>query len=525
MSAVVRSVTSRVFAALPFLLCVTAIVTCVALIDLKGISTDEGIRLGIVNGGRQFTPEATSPAPTYRDVLQTVAPYAYQPGYYLFLNTLMRAAERHDLLFFRLVNVALLALCLGGLLGLTRAWPTSARAFLIGLFAFNAYLIMHVLQIREYIAAVALYIWGTRLVLHLDDRHLDREWPDIAAFLGYGLMLTAGFYLQTWTVFPAAAQGIFLVSRRRPQQVRFLAHLGLAYLVVFTLVWPYLQSNLQKVNVGLWAPEKVTLLGQLANGFNLVLAGQPRNHSWFTDWLPFGWLALTLYAASLLWQKRRALPSGFVHGVARRAWLLILCSAVPLAFQIIYFYRVEPLSVWPRYFIIHYFFLTTLIGLAFQALMAARIHLVPRRENAILAASGTLLVVSAFSQVHSYRRDPYFDTSTNAAVNWPAIATAVAQTVQPTDVVFTYDFVTRATLTGTHPLSNRVAILPDLETISLEDSLRLLYLESSSVKAERPTLIQRMAARGFREVQEWSVTAGDGSGPLEEWCILTFSRR
>ena len=44
---------------------------------------------------------------------------------------------------------------------------------------------------------------------------------------------------------------------------------------------------------------------------------------------------------------------------------MLLCISVSLAFQIGYFYKVENLSVWPRYFIIHYFFLTWLLALAF----------------------------------------------------------------------------------------------------------------------------------------------------------------
>lgn len=321
MNAPAFRLSSRIAEKLPATLCLAAVVACVLTIDLKGISTDEGMRLAIVNGGRAFTPEQPQDWPTYGDVLEAVAPHAYQPAFYLGLNSLMRLFERQDLLFFRSINIGFLILCLWGLLALSRRWSAWPRTFLVALFAGNAYLFMHVLQVREYLAAVALYIWSTRLVLHLDRRELAREWRDVGCFVGYGLLLTAGFYLQIWTVFPAVAQGAFLVLRRRAQIARFLVHLALSYAVFCNLVWPYLRLNTQKVNVGLWASEQVTLLGQLSNGFHLVLSGHLASHSWFTTLLPIAWLALLAAGAWVLWRWRASFSPAFVSETARQSWL------------------------------------------------------------------------------------------------------------------------------------------------------------------------------------------------------------
>lgn len=516
---------SRLLPLLPLALCVAAIFAHLAMINLKGISTDEGIRLGIINGGHSYTPTPAAPWPGYPEVLHTLSPYAYQPAYYLLQNTLMRLAGRQDLLFFRLINVAFLAVCLSGLLVLTRAWTPGPRAFLIGLFGFNAYLIMHVLQIREYIVGVAFYIWSTWLVLQLDRRELAREWPDIGWFLGYGLLLTLGFYVQTWTVFPAIAQGAFLVLRRRPQLVRFFAHLGLSYMIVFTLTWPYLRANTQKINVGLWSPGHVSLADQVSNGFHLVLSGHLAHAHWFTSLLPIAWLSLLAAAGVMLWRQRTALRPEFVAEAARQGWLMIACIAVPLAFQIAYFYKVEPLSVWPRYFVIHYFFLTWLIAQAFRTLVEARSLPQWRLQlTGVLAGACVLLAASVGYQIRSYWQDPYFDTGTSAVSNWNNLSAAVRRLVQPDDVIFTYDFVTRSTLTATHPLPNRVLQLSDLDTAVLEPATRLIYLESSALRTGRADLEQRMAARGYGHLADLSVPAGDGSGPVSDWRILTFSR-
>lgn len=509
----------------PVLLCLIALAAVVEMIDLKGISTDEGIRLGIVNGGRPFGPGPTQPPPTYGEVLETISPYAYQPAYYLLLNSLMRVFERHDLNFFRCVNVGFLALCLLGLLRLTEKWENWPRAFLIALFAFNAYLIMHVLQIREYLAALAFYIWSTRLTLALDQRSLADEWRDLGWFVAYGLLLCAGFYLQTWVVFPAIGQGAFLVLRRRPQFWRFLAHLAVCYLLVFSLTWPYLQSHGQKINVGLWEREHVTLAGQLYQGFSLVLSGHVPRHGLLTTLLPVAWLGLLGTGIVLVIRLRRALPPAFVSESSRQAWLMLLSIALPLAFQIAYFFKVEPLSVWPRYFIVHYFFLTFLVALAFRALHLSRS--IPGgnlRATAALVAATLLVAGSSVAQVRSYWRDPYFDTSTSGSANWPTIAAALQSLARADDVVFTRDFIVRSTLTATHPLSNRAPLLSDLETCDLHAAPRLIYLEGFYELPERAELLRRMASRGYSIVQEWPIPSGDGSAPLKEWRLLTFSQ-
>ncbi|MBI2513688.1 MAG: hypothetical protein HYV96_17110 [Opitutae bacterium] len=508
---------------LPGLLCLAALAAVLLMIDLKGISTDEGFRLWITNGGQPRALGAT-PDATWTDVLAAVNPYAYQPGYYLLQNTLMRAAARQDLNFFRLTNIAFFALCLWGLLRLSRPWAAWPRAFLVGLFAFNAYLIMHVLQIREYIVATAFYIWSTQIVLALDRRQLGDEWKDIGWFVGYGLLLSATFYVQTWIVFPAIGQGAFLVLRRRPQFWRFHAHLAVCYLLVFSSTWPYLQSHSQKVNVGLWEREHVTLVGQLLQGFNLVLSGHLPRHDTFTMALPWAWLGLLAAGAWWTIRRRSELPAAFVAETSRQAWLMLVCIAMPLAFQVAYFFKVEPLSVWPRYFIVHYFFLTWLIALAFRTLHEAS-GAPTRRRTAltVLTTATALLAVSAAYQVNSFRRDPYLDTSLSTVSDWRVGTAALAPTLRPDDVLLTHDFITRATLTFTHPTAHRVLILDELEKVALPERGRLVYLEQALYRQNTSDVVVRLRALGFRRIEASALVDANGT-PLSEWKLFAFTR-
>lgn len=525
MNDVAPAAPARAFRLLPLLLCLAAIGAHLWLIDLKGISTDEGIRLGIINGGQPCRPGPVNDSATWEAVLDTISPYAYQPAYYLLQNTLMRLADRHDLLFFRGVNIGFLALALLGLLLLSGSWAPWPRAFLIGLFAFNAYLIMHVLQIREYIVAVALYIWGSWLVLRLDRRELQSEWRDIAWFAAYGILLTLGFYLQSWTVFPAIGQGLFLVLRRRAQTWRFLAHLAFSYLLVFSLTWPYLHANQQKVNVGLWETEHVTLLGQLSNGFHLVFSGHVVDHDRFTGFLPWVWLALLLSAVLILLRRRTCLAPEFTSECVRQAWLMGLCISVTVAFQIAYFFKVEPLSVWPRYFVVHYFFCLWLVALAFRLLHQARERINHRVVLTTgLAALSLLLGGSMVYQLRSYRLDPYFDTSLSRESDWREGASLLAGDITTDDVLLSQDFITASTLSFTRPLANRIVYFQDIEKADLGSVRRLVYLEPAYAIAGRAALSARLALLGFGAPREIAHTSYAHDHSPGYWRVLAFQR-
>ena len=512
-------------------MCLLVLATYGLMIDLKGISTDEGIRLAIVNGGLPFTLGEPATPPTWAMVLKTGAPYAYQPLYYLIQNTLMRVAQSHNAVFFRLVNIFFLWVSLQGLLALSKTWRLGPRLFLIGLFSFNAYLFMHVLQVREYILGVTFYIWSTWFVLHLDERKLGWDWADTGWFAAYGVLLTLGFYSQTWVVFPAIGQFLFLVVRPGRVQGRFYAHLALSYAIVLAFTWPYVHSHQEKVDVGRWGTERTALWPQLSDGFHLVLSGHLTGHSNFTDFLFWFWLAVIAGTALLIFrQPAHSTAAVSPRDFKRQGALMVLSILVPLAFQMGYFLKVDNLSVWYRYFIIHYFFLTWLVALAFKYLsdsraVAAGGSALRRGLTAVVVALASVMIASGIYQTRSYYRNPYLDTGVTDASNWRTWAAELSRVVQPNDVVLASDFITRATLSFTRPIPNRIVVLPDLENSDLKSTERLVYLESTYVLAQRGQLAARLAALGFTTMREIPVHAADGKSILAEWCILTFSRR
>ncbi len=500
------------------------------MIDLKGITTDEGLRLWIINGGQPALPGDLALDATWARVIAANAPYAYQPLYFLIQNGLMRLADSQSLLLFRSVNLVFLWIALQGLLALSRDWRPSARLFLLSLFSFNAYLFMHVLQIREYTAGVAFYIWTSWLVLRLDARRLERPWADTAWFTAYGMALVVGFYLQSWTVFPTAAQGLFLVLRRPGDRQRYYAYLALTYVIVVTAVWPYLQDNQQKINIGLWAREQEPIHKHLFTGFHLLLTGHLPGVYRLADGLFWFWSATLV--GGLLWlltdrtEINGKLP---LREIRRQVLLLLLCLGISVAFQIIYALKVENLSLWPRYFIIHYFFLMWLGALVFHRLLDLRAaaggpSIARRVATGVVAAMAVALTVSMVFQIRSYRRDPMLDMAETVSSNWRIWAAELERILHPSDVVLMPDFIRRSTLTFTRPMTNRILLPDELETSDLRNVGRLVYMEANESLHERDQLLVRTNALGFSTWQAYQIKSPDGKTILPEWQIIVFTR-
>jgi hypothetical protein len=510
--------------------CLLVVALYAWMIDLKGITTDEGFRLWIINGGQPANPAGPAATAMWANVIAANAPFAYQPLYFLIQNSLMRLFHTQSLLFFRSVNLVFLWIALQGLLALSRDWRPAARLFLLGIFSLNAFLFMHVLQIREYIAGVAFYIWTSWLVLRLDARRLERPWADTAWFAGYGVALVIGFYLQSWTVFPAAAQGLFLILRRPGDRLRHFAHLALSYVIAVTAIWPYLENNQQKINIGLWATEPESLGQHLFAGFHLVLSGHLPGVSRVADGLFWFWFAALVAGVICFFSNRTNYASPLPRReMQRQGLLLLLCVLVSVAFQIAYALKVEKLSLWPRYFIIHYFFLMWLAALLFHRLLDWRAATVAGRNSGRVAHAGAValaavVIGAGVFQVGSFRRDPMLDTSQSLASNWRVWAAQLNQVLRPADAVVMPDFISRATLTFNQPMARPVLLISDLPAANLTATPRLVYLESSEIQADRDELRAKAAAAGFTSVEERPMFAADGRTVLPDRKLVIFTR-
>ncbi len=510
--------------------CLAVIALYASLLDLKPISTDEGFRLWIIHGGQTLDCGQADPHANWGQVLTAYRASAYQPLFYLILNSLMRVLHADSLQFFRSVNLAFFGLALAGLLQLSRSWRFTPRLFLLGVFSLNAFLFMHVTQIREYIAGVAFYIWSSWVVLELDRREQEAGGGGGAWFAGYGVLLTTGFYLQTWTVFPSIAQGIFLLLRRRRNWPRFLRGLALTYAIVLCATVPYLGWNQQKMQVGLWASESESLEWHLHHGFSLVFTGHLAGRGIFTDTLLLFWPAVAAAGAFLyLWDRTSAPAQAIAEESRRQALLMILCIAVSLTFQVGYTLMIENLAVWPRYFIIHSSFAVWLIALSFRYLWELRAVCAARWPcfGLTIAAGGLLAVQAAagIHQVRSFRADPYLDTGQNSVSNWENIARTLGRHLQPDDTVVMPDFITRATLTFTRPLAQKVLILDELRRQGVPPTGRLVLVEPVFHRPAREELTALLKAQGLALLEESPVVTPDRRGVTHDYHILVFARR
>ncbi len=513
------------------LVCFLVLAAYGLMIDLKGISSDEGIRLAIMNGGAVFPLHETSPHATWDAVLAANSPYAYQPLYFLLQNSLMRVAQTHDVVFLRLVNLFFLWVCLQGLLKLSAPWRLGPRVFLLLAFSFNAYLFMHVLQIREYVVGVAWYIWSTVFVLRLDERELGRKWADAGWFAAYGILLTLGYYTQSWIVLPAIAQFVFLAARARPHRWRFLEHLALSLGIVLALTLPYLLSHPQKIDIGRWGKTTTAFWPQLADGFHLVLTGHLAGRAPFATFLFWFWLVTLAVAAVLVLRAPPGLAISLgVREIKRQGTLALICILFPLAFQVGYFLCVDDLSLWPRYFVIHYFYAVWLLGLGFAHLCdrwqaAGTRGGVRRILGAAVVLVASVMVASGVYQSRSYYLDPLLDSGQSQDSNWRSVAAGLSRASQADDVVVAYDFIFGASLTYTRPIPNRVVQLKELESADLRSARRLLYLEAAFAAPQRAALAARLNALGFCECQEIPLRPSPGQPALSDWRLLAFSRR
>ena len=510
--------------------CFAVLIVYGLLIDLKGVTNDEAARLYMMNGGLGYGLNAPAAYSSWKGVMAALNPYAYQPLYYLLQNTVMTVAHSHNVILLRLVNLFFLWVGLRGLLALSTAWRLAPRLFLLGAFSLNAYLIMHVLQLREYMLGIAFYIWSTWLVLRLDASKADPASVRLPWFIAYGLLLAAGFYVQTWAVLPAVGQFLFLVLSRRGWNWRFFAKLAVSYAVVLACTVPYLRSHPQRVFIGRWGTEGTALWPQLYAGFHVVVSGSEPGVSGFTDFLFWLWLLLIASVAALLAHNK--LTQGTPVPVAelgRQARLMGLCTVVAVAFQIGYFYKTDDLSVSVRYFAIHYFFLTWLVVLAFKGLHdlacdGAGSQRLRRGLKFAVAAVLTVLVGSCGWQVRTFYRNPYYDMDMPRTPDWPRLMAGLSRVLEPNDTVLTRNFIHATAVNFTRPIANPVVSIQDLPAGAPPATGRFLYLETALVIPARPTLVAQLKSLGFATMRDAPFPAADGQGEIPGWRILIFTR-
>ena len=419
-------------------------------LDLKGIWTDEGYRYRLLAGGQTWQEynQSRTFGTSSRVIAAVISNSQYFPLFYLIDNAVIRLARSHSDLLLRVVNVLWLLLGLQGLLRFFRGYAEAARFFALAIFALNGFLMMHVMQVREYPLYLTLLIWSSCLLFEILELPADasrrHRWT---LLIGYGVLMGLFFYTQPYSVFALAAQ-IAMVLTVKTNRLVFFRQIAVSYAIAVAITAPWILSRLHAgLRVGLWDTRPATLallLELLKKGFGSVLIYQ----SWTGHPLLQAFVVVIVIVIPAAWIM------DFRSGIAlnRRALYELLTAAFFFVFQVAYFYFDQPLSLWFRYFVAYQFAFVVLATCAFSSFY----NFAAKQQQRYWRASPLVLLlfvaVAGLQQVHLYREDPFMDTSMSAACNWRTITLAMAGHIKPDETVVYYNPLLAWTMGVTYPI-------------------------------------------------------------------------
>jgi len=447
-------------------------------LDLKGIWTDEGNRYRLLAGGQTWQQYNQSHSfGTSSQVIAAVgATSQYFPLFYLIDNAVIRLAKSHSDLLLRLVNVLWLMLSLQGLLRFFRNYAEPTRLFAMAIFALNGFLMMHVMQIREYPLYLALLIWSSCLLFEILELPAGVSWLRTWSLLiGYGILMGLFFYTQPYSVFALAAQLTMLltVKTSRPAIFRLLR----SYAIAAVMIAPWIIMRLRTgVNVGLWdarAPTLALLWEGLKTGFGSLLIYQ----SWTGHPLLQAFVAVIVIGIPAAWilEARLGTP------MDPRALYALLTAAFFFVFQLLYFFFDQPLSLWFRYFIAYDLAFVVLASCAFSSFYNYAAKQKRGYWKVFPAALLLFVFVVGLQQVRLFRQNPFMDTSMSAACNWRAIALAMLGHVKPEETVVYYSPLLAWTLGVAYPLFPNELSFSDVKNPSQISGKHVLWMLDTGV--------------------------------------------
>ena len=507
-----------------------AVLACVGLYvlfsDLKGISTDEGIRLAAINGNRLFEGDQPGTTARWKDVKSALSTTNYQPLYYYIQNLVMRIAQSRDPVLLKSVNILFLFGCILVTLRMTVNWPPLARWYLVVTTYFSGYLLMHVLQVREYALGLLFLAAVYACTYRLAQRQADPlRASDVALYGGYGLLAGAACLNSFWIVpaWAGAAAGLLLLSRRRLPALGRLAIAGAALVCVLAAIY-LVQGFEKKIDVGLWdrnvSLERFARLA--AGGFSYIVAGNdfPQIHVGVPSLGELAEMMAALavcggvvgFAAPAVLRAWRAGPLDRfeVHCVLALAMIAALCL-----FQTAYFaVRRDALPMWPRYFFQHFWLLHVLMAatVARLALSVREGAGSPGRRRLRGAGLAVLLAAGAAWSVKgtlAYYVDPFGDTGLSKRCEWRTLAPRLRDLAGGDAIVFTR-MLEAGTISYSARFLNRLMVWDRMPRDTAAWPSPLVLVDAKGVSSPQEVLARRaaLAEAGFHALSEQSVDAG-----------------
>jgi len=455
------------------LLLIVSFIVYFCAADLKGIWNDDAVRLTIANGGIATANLEQRHPGNAKDVIKAIGTFACQPLYPLIVNRVLRLTHSYSVIPIVTANLLIfLFSAIGIYLLARRLLPTGPRLAAMILYLWNGFAMVHVLQVREYPLILCFLVYNTFFFYYL----LDSSWDPPQAkswFIAATHCLTASgaYFTTSWAPFflwPQAVIALLAMRRRVFSGSVVLASLFVSG--VSALPW-LLRTPKNSALFTIWdkrTPSLGLLMARLYQGSEYLLIGSlvPSR-----SLLHFYCCALLLFLLTgLLVFTWRFFREGF------EIQHIVLTIVGFLALQVAYFFFVEPLSTWPRYFIFYLPYVVLIIPLAFFRGLVFLSQPAARRALAYVIFI-CLASVAGLAQLGNNYQNPYVDHGPDfRVVYWYLISRVAPQDKivvgaqtnlmafnyywpTPRQIQFRYDVVT----------ADQIKAFPSIWTISYQD--------------------------------------------------------
>jgi hypothetical protein len=480
-------------------------------IDLRGIWGDEALRLRAINGV-EFENDGAQPAiGNWEQVIQYVQIHTnYQPAYYLLQNTVSHITRSRSEIIFRCINIFIFVVAAFLLFLFTKTFSSNmARLSTIVYFCLNGFLMMHVLQIREYMMIVLLIIVGSLLFFYMFENNIFKSRIRVlCSFSLYTLLIVISFYTHLWAAFFYALH-FPIAFLRKERKKTFVGLAAASWLLAGMSFIPWITSQYWKgkVDPGLWDDRSKATIGfltdRLLDGVRVLTTGTLKEGGHALNVFVivlFSFVFAIVFLSLRKYDIRKA-----------RLYYSLLCIVSFLVFQITYFFLVQPLSTWFRYFIVYHFFIAYLVGYSFDYAYQKSGLIKFNILRCFVSGLMVCIFVSGIYQVRSYYDNPYLDTTGDAR----AVAKTIENSTFPGELIVVSHYVAlQAIRYYWHGENNFYYVSPYTVWDQVEFEAKLLprvafvSLRGFDDKEKVKNVLQTLSALNYREVSKTDVGIG-----------------